>query len=300
MRSDAAVLEALSTVLPGDSKVPFLLAEGLLRRRKAGHWTTTSTNSAAIVALARHTEATQPQTPDCTASAWLSKGRSTFCTFGQVEFKEVTADVVELGPQTLNLSSGGDALSDGLRVTISAQGQGTVFYNVHLSYLRTSVVGEASEDHGFKLHRTYSTNADSDRVAGANITARCGEVVLVSLKLCVSTTRYHVALVDRLPAGFEPLQGQGFEDTSGDPAGGRGTLPVSHVNYRDSCVEAFISVLRPGLYMFRHTLRAVTVGNFQAPPASVEEMYNPAASGLSSTASASILPSTSKAAVNKG
>ena len=104
--------------------------------------------------------------------------------------------------------------------------------------------------------------------------------------------RYHVALIDPLPAGFEAvnpaLQGTGFAD---EPAPapqrptGRPAPPIQpptwrgtwydHQNMRDDRVEAFAALLSAGTWEYSYIARATTPGRFTAPPPRAEMMYEP-------------------------
>jgi uncharacterized protein YfaS (alpha-2-macroglobulin family) len=119
--------------------------------------------------------------------------------------------------------------------------------------------------------------------------------------------RYHVALVDPLPAGFE-AQNEGFattRDKTEESApvlgfggyheyGGLGLGRSSyrgrwggrwyeHANKRDERVEAFTSVLYPGAHVYSYTALATTPGTFLAAPTKAEEMYAPETFGRSKT-----------------
>ncbi|CAF1571116.1 unnamed protein product, partial [Didymodactylos carnosus] len=48
-----------------------------------------------------------------------------------------------------------------------------------------------------------------------------------------------------------------------------------HENLRDERVEAFRSLLWPGVYEWSYIMRATCAGIFVIPPAKAEEMYSP-------------------------
>jgi uncharacterized protein YfaS (alpha-2-macroglobulin family) len=109
--------------------------------------------------------------------------------------------------------------------------------------------------------------------------------VRVKLTVVAPTRRYHVALVDPLPAGLEALNPalavtgtipQGQEE---QPQGfgwwwWRRTW-FEHQNLRDDRAEAFTSLMWEGVYTYSYTARATTPGAFVVPPAKAEEMYAP-------------------------
>ena len=93
-----------------------------------------------------------------------------------------------------------------------------------------------------------------------------------------------MALVDPLPAGFEPLNpalattGTIPHDpkpqSSGSPWWWTRTW-YEHQNMRDERVEAFASLLWDGVYDYTYVARATTPGRFVVPPPKAEEMYAP-------------------------
>jgi uncharacterized protein YfaS (alpha-2-macroglobulin family) len=97
--------------------------------------------------------------------------------------------------------------------------------------------------------------------------------------------RYHVALVDPMPAGFEALN-PALAVTGNIPRDEKDTNAQSrwwwwswqwfeHQNMRDERVEAFTSLLWEGVYNYSYVARATTPGVFVVPPTKAEEMYHP-------------------------
>jgi len=104
--------------------------------------------------------------------------------------------------------------------------------------------------------------------------------------------RYHVALVDPLAAGLEPIQTS--LKVNAQPPGDRSpTCPAcdkfwwwswyEHDNLRDERAEAFSALVQPGVYTYSYLARATTPGQFVVPPAKAEEMYMPETFGRGGT-----------------
>ena len=96
------------------------------------------------------------------------------------------------------------------------------------------------------------------------------------------------ALVDKLPAGLEPLNpalaaGERPEPTVSTRRGWWWGPWFEHQNLRDERAEAFASILYGGEYEYSYTARATTPGNFVVPPAKAEEMYMPETFGRSAS-----------------
>jgi uncharacterized protein YfaS (alpha-2-macroglobulin family) len=105
--------------------------------------------------------------------------------------------------------------------------------------------------------------------------------------------RYHVALVDPLPAGLEAMN-PALAVTSSVPADQRQEAGRSghwwwygtwyeHQNLRDERAEAFTSLLWEGVYNYSYVARATTPGTFVVPPTKAEEMYHPETFGRGAT-----------------
>ena len=125
--------------------------------------------------------------------------------------------------------------------------------------------------------------------------------VRVRLTMDAQARRYHVALVDNLPAGLEILNPE-LATTEAIPADNQPDTSVAeygsrsygygswwrrywfeHQNFRDERAEAFASLLWEGVYNYSYVARATTPGEFVVPPAKAEEMYHPETFGRTGT-----------------
>jgi alpha-2-macroglobulin len=120
------------------------------------------------------------------------------------------------------------------------------------------------------------------------------------LTMVAQARRYHVALVDNLPAGLEILN-PGLAVTEEIPEDTQSTSVTTvgsrsygnyywwrqnwyeHQNFRDERAEAFASLLWEGAYNYSYVARATTPGKFVVPPAKAEEMYHPETFGRTGT-----------------
>jgi hypothetical protein len=121
---------------------------------------------------------------------------------------------------------------------------------------------------------------------------KAGARVRVRLAMVADNRRYHVALVDPLPAGLEivnpalAVSGSIPQDPSspGYRTGWWWWGPwYEHQNMRDERAEAFTPLLWEGVYTYTYVARATTPGTFVVPPAKAEEMYSPEVFGRSSS-----------------
>ncbi len=146
---------------------------------------------------------------------------------------------------------------------------------------------------GFVVQRSYEAvddPADVRRDDDGIWHIKAGARVRVQLTMVADNRRYHVALVDPLPAGLEivnpALAVSGDVPQDPDSPGYRygwwwwGTW-YEHQNMRDERAEAFASLLWDGVYTYSYVARATTPGVFVVPPAKAEEMYSPEVFGRS-------------------
>ena len=148
---------------------------------------------------------------------------------------------------------------------------------------------------GFVVQRSYEAVDDPEDVVQDEDGVwhiKAGARVRVRLTMVADNRRYHVALVDPLPAGLEivnpALAVSG--DLPQDPNAPDyrygwwwwGTW-YEHQNMRDERAEAFTSLLWEGVYNYSYVARATTPGTFVVPPAKAEEMYSPEVFGRSSS-----------------
>jgi len=286
-RTDAILLDALMEDNP-QSDLITKVVNGLLAHRIKGHWGNTQENVFVLVALDRYFNTYETETPDFVARFWLGDTYT-----GSNEFIGRTTERHEtLIPMTYVLSetASGGGTQD---LIISKEGQGRLYYRLGLRYAPTDLNLKAL-DAGFVIQRRYEpvdnpedVSQDSDGVWHIKAGAR----VRVHITLVADNRRYHVALIDPLPAGLEiinPALAVSQSTPQDDPSTLRygwwwwGTW-YEHQNMRDDRAEAFTSLLWDGVYEYTYLARATTPGTFIVPPTKAEEMYSPEVFGRSSS-----------------
>ena len=277
-RVDGVLLEALLRVRPKDELVPKLVA-GLLAHKTAGRWQNTNESAFVLLALDRYFRVYESVTPDFVARAWLGADYA-----GDHTFKGRTTERAELRVPMSKL----DGTED---LVLQRDGEGRLYYRIALRYAPKALV-LPSADRGFTVERHYEavdSPADVRHDADGTWHVRAGARVKVTVEMATPMRRYHVALVDPLPAGFEVLNPalRGTGELPPDPTQVTGpwwwwSRPwYDHENLRDERVEAFASLLWDGVWSYSYFARATTPGNFIVPPAKAEEMYTPETFGRS-------------------
>lgn len=292
-RADGVLLESLLKAEPNNDLVPKLV-RGLLAQRTKGRWSNTQENVFILLALDKYFQAYEKVTPDFVTKVWLGNVYA-----GEQSFKGRSVDSNLLNiPMNYLLEQGGTS-----NLILDKQGAGRLYYRIGMQYAPKNLK-LAPADYGFAVLREYEAvdNAeDVKRNADGSWTFKSGARVRVRLTMVASARRYHVALVDPLPAGLEILNpelavteqipadtgGNSRVTEYGSRSFGRGgwwnRYWFEHQNFRDERAEAFSSLLWEGVYKYTYVTRATTPGNFVVPPAKAEEMYHPETFGRTGT-----------------
>ena len=291
-RTNAIILDAM---IAGDSQSDLIpkVVNGLLAHRTRGRWGNTQENVFVLLALDRYFNTFEAQTPDFVARIWLGdtyvgehayKGRTT----------ERHESAVPMAYISASLNAGLATSDETQDLILSKEGPGRLYYRLGLRYAPTDLALDPV-DMGFVIQRSYEALDDAEDVVQDEDGVwhiKAGARVRVRLTMVADNRRYHVALVDPLPAGLEivnpalAVSGDLPQDPNApDYRYGwwwRRTW-YEHQNMRDERAEAFAALLWEGVYQYSYVARATTPGTFVVPPAKAEEMYSPEVFGRSSS-----------------
>ncbi len=293
-RADGVLLEAMIKADPKNDLIPKLV-RGLLDHRTKGAWSNTQENVFILLALDKYFNAFEKVTPDFVARVWLG---NTYAGEQIFKGRSIDSDVLNIPMSYLTDQNG---LSN---LIIDREGAGRLYYRIGMKYAPRNLKLDPA-DYGFTVLRKYEGVDDKDDVkqnADGSWTIKAGARVRVRLTMVAQARRYHVALVDPLPAGLEILNPE-LATTEAIPADKGGNTSVveygsrsygygswwwrqywfEHQNFRDERAEAFASLLWEGVYNYSYVTRATTPGQFVVPPAKAEEMYHPETFGRTGT-----------------
>lgn len=286
-RADGIALEALIRVDPKSDLIPKVV-RGLLAHRTRGKWGNTQENAFVLLALDRYFNVFEKVTPDFVARVWLGDGFA-----GEHAFRGRTTERARIDvPMAFLAAEKGDQ-----DLTLQKDGKGRLYYRIGMRYAPKDLsLGPA--DYGFAVERAYEAIDDPGDVTrdGKGVwRVKAGARVRVRLTMVAPSRRYHVALVDPMPAGLEALNPElaTTEKLPPDLKKNEGDTSrrywwwwrpwYEHENMRDERVEAFASLLWDGVHEYTYVARATTPGSFVVPPARAEEMYSPETFGRSAT-----------------
>ena len=284
-RADGILLESMIGDQRDNTVIPKLV-KGLLAHRKQGRWHNTNESAFVLLALDRYFNTYEKVTPDFVARVWLGdrfagqhafKGRTTELSEVKVPMQWLASEASFKGGQQQNL-------------VIAKDGPGRLYYRVGMQYAPTDLKLPPA-DHGFVVSRTYEgaeKPTDVKRDADGTWRVKAGTKVRVRVSMVAQSRRYHVALVDPIPAGLEALNpalavtGEIPKDPKAEAAQAKtgrywywNRTWYEHQNMRDERVEAFASLLYDGVWDYTYVAKATTPGVFVVPPPKAEEMYSP-------------------------
>lgn len=282
-RVDGLLLEGLLRDTPNSDLIPKLV-RGLLAHRVQGRWHNTQESVWVLLALNRYFRTYEKVTPNFVARVWLGKGFA-----GEHRFKGRTTETHRVDIPMAAVPESTTPL------WIGKDGPGRLYYRIGMRYAPEDLKLEPLE-RGFSVVRSYAAvddPADVQKGDDGVWRVKAGARVKVTLQMVAPSRRYHVALVDPLPAGFEPLNPALAVSTAPppDPAAPE-RAPYGwwwyrpwyeHENLRDDRVEAFSTLLWEGVHEYTYYARATTPGSFVASPTKAEEMYAPEVFGRSGT-----------------
>jgi uncharacterized protein YfaS (alpha-2-macroglobulin family) len=292
-RADGIILEALIGDQPQNDLIPKIV-RGLLGHRSKGRWENTQENVFILLALDRYFNTYEKVTPNFVTRVWLGEAYA-----GEQQFKGRSTDRQELKVPMSYLAS--KATTQNL--VMSKIGEGRLYYRIGMNYAPEDLNLKAA-DYGFTVERTYEAIDKPDDVKrdpDGTWHIKAGARVRVHLTMIAPGRRYHVALVDPMPAGLESLNPVLAttevvpEDERPTGVGEYGSRSIGygwwpwrpvwfdHQNLRDERAEAFTALLWEGTYNYSYVARATTPGVFVVPPAKAEEMYHPETFGRGKT-----------------
>jgi uncharacterized protein YfaS (alpha-2-macroglobulin family) len=300
IRDNAAILMAfLSHQAAGSSNdlgdMPMMLMTTIASsRRGLDHWASTQENLFAAMAAVRYNKAFETEKPRLSFQSLLDQQ-----PIGQGGFGSFSDKPVKLEYRAQDSDRGLKKT-----VTLRKEGEGRLYYDTTLSY---EPVGTSSDsiNSGIEIHREYSIERNGKWVLAQNpLQVKTGDLVRVDLFVSLPSERYFVVVNDPVPGGLEPVNRELATSSEVDAQKGESQFaPESfrnrysgwssfglsrwsfyHKELRHDSARFYSERLGAGHYYLSYTAQAIAPGEFSAPPARAEEMYEPDVYGKSSAA----------------
>jgi len=129
---------------------------------------------------------------------------------------------------------------------------------------------------GMSIARTYRDLAGNE-IDPSQGKLKLGDLVFVEVEVGNTSAAYiqNIAVVDRLPAGFEVENPRLGRSTKADWMDEQQAWQAEFMNLRDDRLEAFGMLPPHSTRKIIYTVRVVTSGKFTIPPVEAEAMYDP-------------------------
>ena len=296
VRSTAIVLDHYAQQATPDLDLRAMV-RWMMAARKDGRWGNTQENALAMEALVTYYRMQEAEVPDFSAVVTLGSDTLMKQAFKGRSDSATTKDV----PMKSLLASGPAGSTQDL--TFAKTGAGRLFYVARLRYA-VDAPRLQGLDSGFAITRTYEpTDPTAKGTTGpASTSYKAGDLIRVTLSFDLTKERRYVAVVDPLPAGFEPVESW-FATTAHDVANRNDTENepsdwwllwekggFDHVEKLDDQVRLFATRLSEGHHEFSYVVRATTAGTYSVAPAHAEEMYEPEVFGRTATTAIDVKP----------
>ena len=264
----AACSTMLSVLLDLDEKHPWLevLKERILLARRDGRWPSTLDNGLALAAL-------------CKLHSVMAR-----------EGSEFSGNASTRGSEGQSFSSdrvAGHSFSGTEDLEVSSSGTGKIFVSIKTEGL-VSPEDLQPVDRGIKARRRW-LNAEGgvirDWTSGGaeSLEVSVGDLVWVEVMLqAKGSALENIALVDALPGGFaveNPRLATSAVRASGRSIGLKPSSRAERAEFLDDRVVLFATA-KPSSQVFRYAIRAVSGGQFLAPPIQASCMYDEARHSL--------------------
>ena len=267
-RTTAIVLQSLVRIEPQNVLLPKVV-RGVLESRKNGHWDTTQSTTASLLALIEYLQQTNELQYDFSAEMALDGKKILSHSYAKGK-KLMTA---EKSLPLLELEAGST-----VSVVATKKGAGKLYYDMLLSYFYTPDSIDPAEE-GIGIQREIQPL--EKKTNGLAV----GGTYKITLTITVPQNRHFVAVTSPLPAGMEAInlelltsqQGllQNTLNNNDQQNWWYSPQPFTHKEFRDDEVFLFADQLSPGVYTYEYLARATTPGTFRQRPAKVWEMYFP-------------------------
>jgi hypothetical protein len=244
----------------GGEQLANMVAEGL--RGKSSHWYTTQELVWGVTGLGKRLHGR------------VSGVTSAVLTVdGKVVAPKQDAKKVKGTDRTWALARASERKS--LELEVKTQGEGKVYVFVTSEGVHTEPRVKAGGE-GLKLSRRWR-KLDGTELSPGPGPVGLADLVYVELELKNTTGErvQNIALVDRLPAGWEIENARLGRGGITDWVAPQTLWVADYVNIRDDRMEVFGSLAAGESAKVVYAVRAVTAGSFTLPSAEAEAMYDP-------------------------
>jgi uncharacterized protein YfaS (alpha-2-macroglobulin family) len=285
LETTAYALKALANLDPKNDLLP-RAARWLVEHRSDGYyWNSTEQTATAIYGLIDYLKISGELKPNYTLTVYLNGQKL-------VERSITGKDVGNPAPITLTVSAP-QVHAGSNEVRIVKSGAGVLYWSASASYFSRESKPAPKGSAALNILREYFKlvpERQENRIVYSQqpLTGGIESGDVVAVRLTVSATRdeQYLEIEDPIPAGFEFIEQEGLYELKAKPPWW--DFYYTQREFHDDRAALFSATFRRGQGQFHYLLKAVTPGTFQANPARVLPMYEPARQGSTRAATLTV------------
>ena len=178
-------------------------------------------------------------------------------------------------------------------VRIVKSGAGVLYWSASASYFSREPKPSPTGSYALNIVRQYFKlvpERENDHIVYSEQPlagdVETGDVVEVRLTVSATNNEQYLQIEDPFPAGFDFIEQEGLYELKTKPAWW--DFYYTQREFHDDRAALFSTTFERGQGQFHYVLKAVTPGTFQANPARVLPMYEPARQASSRAASVTV------------
>ena len=283
----AYVAKALANLDPKSDLLP-KAAHWLIDRRSDGYyWSSTEQTATAIYGLIDYLKVSGELKPNYSLSVFVNGKKL-------AERQVTEKDVANPLPITLNVNAP-DVHAGTNEIRLVKNGAGVLYWSAFASYYTREPKPAPAGSVALNVVREYFKlvpEAAPNRIVYAEQpfdgTAKSGDVVIVRLTVNATEEQSYLEIEDPIPAGFEFIEQENLYELKARPDWW--AFYCTRREFHDDRAALFSTKFARGQGRFHYMLKAVTPGTFQANPARVLPMYEPARQASTRSATVTVTP----------
>ncbi|HKS97566.1 MAG TPA: alpha-2-macroglobulin family protein, partial [Terriglobia bacterium] len=269
----AYALKALSNLDPRSDLLP-KAARWLIDRRSDGYyWTSTEQTATAIFGLIDYLKVSGELKPSYTLDVFVNGEKLAERQVGKNDVKN---------PQPVTVMAKASQLHPGSnQVRITKSGPGVLYWSAFASYFKREPKPAPTGATALNIIREYYKlvpEKDDGRIVYTEQPVegplQPGDVIEVRLTVSATADEQYLQIEDPIPAGFEFVEQENLYELKQRPAWW--DFYYTQRELHDDRAALFSTTFQRGQGQFHYLLRAVEPGTYQANPARVLPMYEPA------------------------
>ena len=269
----AYALKALANLDPKSDLLP-RAARWLLEHRPDGYyWGSTEQTATAIYGLIDYLKISGELKPNYTLSVFLN---------GQKLADRNITEKDVANPLPIMLTAAAPQVHAGANeVRIVKSGTGVLYWSASTTFFTRDPKPAPKGSYALNVVREYFKlvpERQDDRIVYSEqpLTGpvQTGDVVEVRLTVSATNDEQYLQIEDPLPAGFDFIEQEGLYELKSKPSWW--DFYYTQREFHDDRAALFSTIYHRGQGQFHYLLKAVTPGTFQANPARVLPMYEPA------------------------